>query len=199
MVVKEKLLPVNPFSRPGYSRQDTLGLVYHWVGAAGQENDATARYFALLSKQSTADNTPDRYASAHYIIGIDGEIIRCIPDGEVAYHVGATRYTSAAFHRLRGYASNTKMSDYPGEYRTPNWCTIGIEMCHPDWSGKFADATLEAGVKLGKHLLRTYLLGSHDIFRHYDITNKKCPKWFVEHEAAWLAFVEDIQMSLEGI
>ena len=69
MIIKEKLLPVNPFSRPGHRRPDTLGIVYHWVGAAGQENDATARYFELLSNQDLDDEDPDRYASAHYIIG----------------------------------------------------------------------------------------------------------------------------------
>jgi len=185
MIIKEKLLPVNPFSRPGHRRPDTLGIVYHWVGAAGQENDATARYFELLSNQDLDDEDPDRYASAHYIIGMDGEIIRCIPDEEVAYHVGARRYTALAQRQFHGYTSNERRA-------TPNWCTIGIELNHPDWTGEFTEATLEAAVSLGKSLLRTHLLGSHDVYRHYDITGKLCPKWFVKHEAAWLGFRDDI-------
>ena len=185
MVIIEKLLPINPFSRPGHQRDETFGIVYHWVGAAGQENDATARYFELLAQQSLDDDEPDRYASAHYIIGIDGEIIRCIPDAEVAYHVGAKRYTGLAQHRFRGYTANRYG-------RTPNWCAIGIELNHPDWTGKFTGKTLESAAKLGKHLLHNYLLGTHDIYRHYDITGKLCPKYFVEHEAAWLLFLEDI-------
>ena len=185
MVIKEKILPVNNFSRPGELRPDTLGVVYHWVGNAGQTNNAVQRYFELLSKQDENDSEPDRYASAHYIIGIDGEIIRCIPDDEVAYHVGAKRYTGTAQHRLRGYTTNHRQG-------TPNHCCIGIEMCHPDWSGAFTEATLESAIKLGRHLLQQHLLGRRDIYRHHDITGKNCPKWFVEHGTAWLAFVDSI-------
>jgi N-acetylmuramoyl-L-alanine amidase len=185
MIITEKLLPINEFSRPGYRRPETLGIVYHWVGAAGQKNDATARYFELLADQDPTDKKPDRYASAHYIIGMDGEIIRCIPDNEVAYHVGAQRYTSIAQHSFRGYTTN-------GRQGTPNWCTIGIELCHPDETGHFTSATLESAARLGKHLMHENLLGTHDIYRHYDITLKLCPKWFAQHEGAWLAFIEDI-------
>lgn len=186
MIIKEKLLPINPFSRPGYKRPDTLGIVYHWVGAAGQENDVTARYFELLAKQNAEDNKADRYASAHYIIGIDGEIIRCIPDDEVAYHVGAAKYTARAQHLFHGYTTNR-------HHGTPNWCCIGIEMCHPDWSGRFTTETLRSAIKLGKYLITTHLLGPHAIYRHYDITGKLCPKYFVEHETAWLAVIEEIR------
>lgn len=191
MIITEHLLPVNPFSRPGHKRKDTLAIVYHWVGNAGQSSNGVARYFELLSQQDRKDREPDRYASAHYIIGIDGEIVRTIPDDEVAYHVGAKKYTSTAQHKLRGYTANNNGS-------TPNWCTIGIELCHPDWTGVFTVETLQTAIRLGKHLIHTYMLGPHDVYRHYDITGKICPKWFVEHEAAWLAFRDDIQMSLEG-
>jgi N-acetylmuramoyl-L-alanine amidase len=187
VIITEHLLPVNAFSRPGYKRPETLGIVYHWVGNAGQSQEGVARYFELLAKQDDTDDKPDRYASAHYIIGIDGEIVRVIPDDEVAYHVGARKYTSTAQHRLKGYTTNKRQG-------TPNWCTIGIEMCHPDWTGVFTDATLEAAAKLGKHLVQTYLLGPRDIYKHYDITGKLCPKWFVEHGAAWLSFCEDVQL-----
>jgi N-acetylmuramoyl-L-alanine amidase len=189
VIITEHLLPINQFSRPGHKRKDTLAIVYHWVGNAGQSQTGVARYFELLSKQDSKDDKPDRYASAHYVIGIEGDIVRCIPDDEIAYHVGAKEYTSTAQHRLRGYTTNNN---------TPNWCTIGIEMCHPDWSGVFTTETLQAAIKLGKHLIHTYMLGPHDVYRHYDITGKSCPKWLVEHETAWLMFRDDIQRSLGG-
>ena len=31
-----------------------------------------------------------------------------------------------------------------------------------------------------------------DIIRHYDITGKECPRYFVEHEEAWKDFVEEV-------
>ena len=29
--------------------------------------------------------------------------------------------------------------------------------------------------------------------RHYDVTGKDCPKYFVEHEDAWVQFRQDVQ------
>lgn len=174
MDIKEKLLPINPFSRPGHIRVETFGVVYHWICAPGQHNDQTARYFELLARQDDQDDKPDRYASAHAIIGMDGEILQVLPWDEVAYHVGARSYTSYALHAYRGFTANKRRS-------TPNWCTVGIELCHPDWSGEFTPPTLRAAEWLGWYLLRRYTLGKSDICRHYDITGKICPKYYVEH------------------
>lgn len=174
MEITERLLPINPFSRPGQWRLDTLAIVYHWTGAAGQENDVTARYFELLAFQDVHDGKPYRYASAHAIVGMDGEILQVLPWDEVAYHVGAREYTGLAQHRFRGFTSNRHRS-------TPNWCIIGIELCHPDESGIFTGRTIAAAEWLGWWLLRKYTLGKNDIFRHYDITGKICPKYFVDH------------------
>ena len=35
-----------------------------------------------------------------------------------------------------------------------------------------------------------------DVIRHYDITGKICPKYFVEDEAAWEKFREDVKIVL---
>jgi len=162
-------------------RIDTLAVVYHWTAAPGQENDTTARYFEMLAQQDDTDDKGDRYASAHAIIGIDGEILQVIPWHEVAYHVGAKTYTGYAQHKFKGYTRNTWHS-------TPNWCTIGIELCHPDKTGVFTWETLHSAEWLGWWLLRKYILGINDICRHYDITGKLCPKWFVENKAEFYRF-----------
>ena len=189
MIIKEKLLPLNQFSRPGYIRAETLGIVYHWTGAAGQENYVTRRFFELLAKQDEKDDKPDHYGSAHYIIGIDGEIIRCIPDDEVAYHVGAASYTDLAKIDFPAYTTNKNRG-------TPNWCMIGIEMCHKDWSGEFTDETLRSAIELGVLLLHQNRIPPGMIYRHYDITGKLCPKWFVEHEMDWTAFKTNLREEL---
>ena len=31
------------------------------------------------------------------------------------------------------------------------------------------------------------------MIRHYDVTGKDCPKYFVEHEDAWVQFRQDVQ------
>ena len=37
-----------------------------------------------------------------------------------------------------------------------------------------------------------YDLGVEDVIRHYDVTGKNCPKYFVEHTEAWDAFKQDL-------
>jgi len=187
MVVTERLLPVNPFSRPGTSRVDDLAVVMHWTAAPGQEADVTARYFELLAQQDARDDRPDRYASAHYIVGIDGQVLRVIPEHEVAYHVGANDYTVIAQRRFPGYTSNGRMG-------TPNWCTIGIELCHPDASGRFTDVTVAVAQELVLDILdRCYLGPRYSLMRHYDITGKRCPRWWVEHGIEWDEFVRSVE------
>ena len=84
-------------------------LLFHWVGNAGSSAIANRNYFESLK------NTHKTYASSHYIIGLNGEIIRCIPEDEVAFHAGS---------------------------RSMNRKSIGIEDCHPDWGGKFNDRAM---------------------------------------------------------
>ena len=199
MKITNKILPINPFSRPGYKLNDVLGIVFHWVGKASQTNDQTARYFELLSKQSLEDAQSDRYASAHFIIGMDGEVIQCIPTEELAYHVGARKYTQLAKDHFGVFATNGKMIGYDDEYYTPNWITIGIELNHPDGTGEFTEATLRSAEYLGWELLRDHHLNRSDIYRHYDISfdsrtgsPKICPKWFVDHGDEWRKFTKRI-------
>lgn len=101
--------------------------------------------------------------SANYVIGLKGEIIHCVPDDEVAY------------------ASNSA-----------NSYSISIENCHPDESGKLTDATYKSLVQLTAYLSEQYGLERDQIIRHYEVTGKICPKYFVEHEDAWEEFLDDV-------
>lgn len=107
--------------------------------------------------------THETSASSHFIIGLDGEIIQNIPCDEIAY------------------CSNERNSD-----------TISIECCIPDDTGHFNDATYDSLVELVAWLMGRYDLTSEEVIRHYDVTGKVCPKYFVEHEGAWLIFKQDL-------
>jgi N-acetylmuramoyl-L-alanine amidase len=146
------------------------------VANPGTSALANRNYFENLKDQVPPNDK--RFASAHYVIGLQGEIIRCVPDKEVCYHVGADKYTNEAIRRLSS---------------CPNNCTIGIELCHPAADGKFTGETLESCRDLVNYLMAAYDLSKNDIWRHYDITGKICPKYFVEHEDAWDAFKASIQ------
>ena len=70
---------------------------------------------------------------------------------------------------------------------------MSIECCHPDESGQFTDATYQSLVQLTGWLCHRFDLSAEDVIRHYDVTGKDCPKYFVEHEDAWVQFRQDVQ------
>ena len=47
--------------------------------------------------------------------------------------------------------------------------------------------------KLTAWLCRHFGVSPDQIIRHYDITGKDCPKYFVEHEDAWEQFLADVR------
>ena len=73
---------------------------------------------------------------------------------------------------------------------------ISIECCHPDDTGEFTEATYESLENLVIWLCEEYSLSSTDVIRHYDITGKICPKYFVNHEDAWETFLSSINENL---
>lgn len=119
---------------------------------------------------TSAQNNRDYYdnegveVNSHFVVGLEGEIIMCIPLDEKS---------SASNHRNRD--------------------TISIEVCHPDETGEFNDVTYDALVKLTAWLCR--ICGFNDeehIIRHYDVNEKLCPLYYVEHEDAWFEFRQDV-------
>jgi len=155
--IQHQFLSVNPYSRPAKELRHIRGIVVHYTANPGSTAQNNRDYFESLKyKQETS-------VSSHFVIGIDGEIIQCIPLNEIAY------------------ASNNRNSD-----------TISIECCHPDESGKFSEETYRSLVDLVSSLKKDYNLDKEDIIRHYDVTGKICPKYFVEHEDAWLTFLDSI-------
>jgi len=165
MNIERALLTVNPFSRPGKMLSAKKGIVIHWVANPKSTAMQNRNYFESLKEQEPNNNA--RYASAHFVVGIRGEAVQCLPTEEMAYHVGAVVYKPDA---------TIKFGDYP------NNCTIGIELCHPEADGRFTIETLNSATELCALLcVETGLNPLTDIWRHYDVTGKNCPKWFVEH------------------
>jgi len=105
------------------------------------------------------------FASSNFIIGLDGGILQCVPVDEIAY------------------ASNERNID-----------TLSIELCHPEsLTGRFNDETYISAVRLCVWLCRQYKLTPDDIIRHYDVSGKICPLYFVENENMWEAFKSDVR------
>lgn len=146
------------------------GLVMHWTAnnKAGANAKANRNYF----------NTTSTAASAHYIID-DNNIIQCIPDNEIAYHVGAKKYTP--------FGQQFKP--------TPNFHFVGVEMCVNE-DGNWGK-TYRNSVEFAAYFLKMHKLTINNLYRHYDITGKNCPAMMVD-EQAWNKFKSDVQKELEG-
>jgi N-acetylmuramoyl-L-alanine amidase len=180
--IKQAILTKNKFSRPGTLLVGVRGVVLHWVANPGSTASANRNYFENLKSQpyeTEADKRKACFASAHFIIGLQGEIIQCIPENEMAYHVGAKEYKSPAIVYLGSY---------------PNNSTIGIELCHEDWTGVFKIETLNSVRTLIADLIDRHDLTTGDIYRHFDITGKDCPHYFVKNEAAWSDFLKTLDV-----
>ena len=158
--VQVDLLTPNPYSRPQKPLEEVRGIVVHYVANPCKTARENRSYFEQL-KDQTGENATS--ASSHFVIGLEGEVVQCVPLTEVAY------------------ASNHRNSD-----------TISIECCIPDESGKFTDETYQSLVELVAWLMGRYELTADDVIRHYDVTGKDCPKYFVENSNAWSDFKTDL-------
>ncbi len=177
MVIKQMLLTPNLYSRPTRRIHTVLGIVMHWTGVR-EQNAVTVRQFFEAHKAGTCG-----FASAHYVIGWKhGEIIQCIPDFEIAYHVGSSRpdpasgkiYTDEARRRFGKYA------EFP-ESTSPNFCTLGIELCSKDDAGVFTEAVMKSAVALCAYLCIRHGLTAEDITTHHDVVGwKDCPRLWTE-------------------
>ena len=152
--VDQQIIKVDGDSRRGVMLEGVRNIVIHYVGNPGTTAQQNRDYYA----------NPSSEVSSHFVIGLKGEIIQCIPLHE------------------KSSASNHRNKD-----------TISIEVCHPDESGKFTDAAYQSLVKLTAWLCEICDLDSSDIIRHYDITGKQCPLYFVTHEDEWEQFKQEIK------
>ena len=159
MEIQEKLLTISPYCRSGEKQGNIQYIIVHWVANPNSSAIGNRNYFNNLA------NTHKTSASSHYIVGLNGEIIRCIPENEVAFHSGS-------------YSMNRK--------------SIGIENCHPDWNGQFNSNTYNSLVELCADICKRYNISVNNIIRHYDVTGKNCPKYYVENENAWIQFKNDV-------
>ena len=78
--VEQDILPLNPYSRPGTPLETIDGVVVHYVGNPGTSAAANRSFFANLAV------THETYASAHFVVGLEGEVLQCVPLSEIAYY-----------------------------------------------------------------------------------------------------------------
>ncbi len=149
-----QLITLDGVSREGIKLDGYNDIVVHYVGNPGSTAQNNRDYF----------ENPVSEVSSHFVVGLDGEIIQCIPLNE------------------KSAASNHRNHD-----------TISIEVCHPDETGQFNDATYNSLVRLVAWLADIGYLSEDHIIRHYDVTGKECPRYYVINEDAWEQFKTDVK------
>lgn len=159
-----ELLTPNEYSRPGIATNKITGIVVHYTANPGATAMNNRDYFEGLKDSHITK------ASSNFVVGLEGEIVQCVPTWEIAY------------------ASNSRNID-----------TVSIECCHPDETGIFNKKTYQSMVDLCAWLCLKFDLDENDVIRHYDVTGKICPKYFVENEDAWRKFKSDIGTKLKKL
>ncbi len=159
--VIQDLLEINEYSRPGDKLERINNIFVHYTANPGTSAAQNRSYFANLAM------THERSASAHLIIGYEGELIQCIPFDEQAYAV-----------------------------MTRNEDSISIECCYLSDDGSFTEETYDTLVHTLAWLLDKYDLSTEDILRHYDCGGKLCPLYYAENEEAWEELRQDVEAYL---
>ena len=194
MKIKQNLLSINSYSRPGKKLKEVKAIVIHWTANPNAGAKANRDFFEN-KKTGTGG-----YASAHYIIGQNGEIIQCIPDDEVAYHCGTSKIDPESKKVYTDYARK-KFGFYATSYKTtsPNWCTIGIELCPINYGGDFTDETIKSAIELCAILLKQFNLSVEDITTHHNIVGwKDCPRLWTKKPFLFEAFKQSVADVLKG-
>ena len=147
-------------------------IVWHYTANDGDTDEANGKYF----------NSPNRNASAHYFVD-DDSITQSVPDNYVAWSVGGNRYANyktTGGAKLYGIAKNAN--------------TLNIELCDTQKNGKYdvSDKTLSNAIALTKDLMKKYNIPIENVIRHFDVTGKSCPAYYVD-ENLWNEVKNKIQ------
>ena len=189
MNIIEGFLTINPYSRPGRSIVMLKALVLHWT-ANPMANAKQNRDFFESRKTGMGG-----YGSAHYVIGQKGEIIHCIPDDEIAYHCGSSQtdpasgkiYTDYARQKFGWFAKNPDKT-------SPNWITLGIELCPVDIEGTFTADTIQSAAELAAILLKQNNLQIDALCTHNQIVGwKDCPRLWVNNPEKYTQFKQMVK------
>ena len=180
MKIIKDFLPESPRTHGG-KMQEIKAIVVHWVGNPRTRSAKGIRKWFYLVGQGIAKIKGKKlYASSHFAIGVDGKIRALIPEDTEAFCNGGRRYTN--------YAKKEFLHE--GKVK-PNLFCLSIECAHPNSLGRFTVETEESLIWLCAHLMRKYKI--NNVIRHYDITKKKCPKYYVEDPLEWARLKIDLR------
>lgn len=167
----EKFMKINKYGRPGTKRSKTTKIAWHFTGQHDVAAKNTVSYFSNVVANGYKVNGKYIYASSHYVMGLEGEIYYIVPETEIAYTTNSA-----------------------------NAYSIGVECATTGVDDHYTDEEYKSMVKLGAYLACKYKLDPRkDFIRHYDVTRKICPRYFVNNVKAWEQFKLDCYNYLNGL
>ena len=142
-------------------------IVIHYTGNDGDSADANGNYF----KNNVVK------ASAHYFVD-DNSITISVPELFTAWSVGGTKWKDCAATgggTMYGKITNTN--------------SISVEMCDTQRNGTLmaTEKTMANTAALVKDLMKKYNIDIDHVYRHFDVTGKHCPAYFM-NATAWAEF-----------
>lgn len=169
-------IPSNPGNYGGYRPLSAIRyLVIHYTANKWDSAESNGRYF---------QNNVVK-ASANYFVDSDS-IVCSVPDEIYAWHCGG------------GLQGPEGHSFYK---RCNNYNSIGIEICDDVNDGKIrpTEKTLENAQQLTAALMKKYDVPIENVIRHWDVTGKLCPAYFVGDEKtetgrAWLDWKDELEV-----
>ena len=143
--------------------------------SANKANKYIVVHYTANSTDTAYNNTRyfksvNRNASANYFVD-DNSIWQCVQDKDIAWHCG---------DKLKSGNGGS----YHGKCTNSN--SIGVEMCCTNYD---VSAKTEANtIELVKYLMKKHNIPASNVIRHYDVTNKICPKPMVNNQSRWNNF-----------
>lgn len=149
-------------------------IVIHYTANDGDHDESNAEYFQTAHKPA---------ASAHYFVD-DDSVTQSVPDNFTAYAVGGKKYADCAETgggRLYGTVTNAN--------------SISIEMCDTKKDGKYqaTEETMANAAALCRKLMDQYHIDTGHVVRHFDVTGKHCPAYFMD-STAWEKFKDRLRV-----
>ena len=152
-----------------------MGIVVNYVANPGSSAMANRNYYE--------NGSDGRGVSSHYIVGLQGEVIRCIPETEIAMHAGGV-FSSA----------------YLKHAKTNNSIYFSIGVCYPVANGKLSNLTNMSLIELCADICARHGFDPQSkLFTHNQVTGKPSSLDFVKRPEAWSAFKQDVQDMISGI
>lgn len=153
-------------------------LVVHATGNDGDKAANNAKYF----------QTANRNASAHYFVD-SNNVYQSVCDLSIAWSVGGAKYANC---------KETGGGAFYGKCTNAN--SISIELCDDIKDGKVSanSKTLNNAAILCSELMSKYNIPIERVIRHFDVTGKNCPAYFVDSKA-WQNFLNLITKTKDGL